>query len=280
MSGSHGNGRIAFSAGKGTREETGPERIELAPSIIVPDIEKCLPDARRQKESKRRASGRKGRRTGFYLWTALGLPVAALFLATYVIGSKGLLVGEPGNPLRPVALSAIAPVAVFLLTYWRSRALRDFLALQSPVLLTALQSWRVIGFAFLPLYAFGHLPALFAWPAGIGDLLVGLAAPFLAWQVLKSPSFSRTRRFLAFHLLGLFDFALAIAAAAMSSGVVPRLVPGGIGSAAMEVWPMNIFPGFLVPLFIILHLSVLLPLLARKETRPTGQVQDFARGAT
>lgn len=282
MSSSHGSDSFAFSVKKGeeSRKEAGPESIESATPINVPAIEDGLPDAQSQKEPERHSSGNGGRLGRPYLWAAIALPVVALFLATYAIGSQGLLVGEPGNPLRPVALSALVPVALFLLIYWRSRALRNFLARQGPVLLTALQSWRVVGFAFLPLYAFGHLPALFAWPAGIGDLLVGMAAPFVAWQVLKTPSFVKTHRFLAFHLLGLFDFALAIATAALTSGVVPQFIPGGISSAAMEVWPMNIFPGFFVPLFIVLHLGVLLPLLARKEIRPAAQMRDFARGAT
>jgi hypothetical protein len=46
-------------------------------------------------------------------------------------------------------------------------------------LLTALQGGRVIGFVFLALYAHGLLPGLFAWPAGLGDVLVGGAAPFV-----------------------------------------------------------------------------------------------------
>ncbi len=43
-------------------------------------------------------------------------------------------------------------------------------------LVTSFQAWRVAGFVFLPLLAFGHLPGLFAWPAGLGDVAVGLAA--------------------------------------------------------------------------------------------------------
>jgi hypothetical protein len=41
-------------------------------------------------------------------------------------------------------------------------------------LLTAIQAWRVIGGMFLVLMWFGLLPGMFAWPAGIGDLIVGV----------------------------------------------------------------------------------------------------------
>jgi hypothetical protein len=282
MSSSHGNDRIAVSAKKGeeTRKKAGLERIESATPINVPAIEYRLPGAERQEVQERQSPEHSDRLARLYLWAAIVLPVSALFLATFVIGTHGLLVGEPGNPLRPIALSALVPVALFLLIYWRSPTLRAFLSRQSPVFVTALQSWRVVGFAFLPIYAFGYLPALFAWPAGIGDLLVGLAAPFVAWRLLKDPGFLKTRRFLAFHLLGLFDFALAITTAALTSGVAPRLIPGGISSAAMEIWPMNIFPGFFVPLFIVLHLAVLLPLMATRKARTLHHAGSLVRGAT
>jgi hypothetical protein len=36
---------------------------------------------------------------------------------------------------------------------------------------------RVAGVAFLLYMALGHLPALFALPAGLGDIAAGIAAP-------------------------------------------------------------------------------------------------------
>jgi hypothetical protein len=282
MSSSHGNDRITLSAKEG---EEARKKAELAAFSAVapfeePTIENLRTGAEGQKEQKDCLSALTDAAARPFPWVTVLLPVLALFLANYVIGSQGLLVGEPGNPLRPIALSALVPVALFLLIYWRSPTLRAFLSRQNPVLLTALQSWRVVGFAFLPIYVFGHLPALFAWPAGFGDLLVGLAAPFVAWRLLKDPGFLKTRSFLAFHLLGLFDFALAITTAALTSGVVPRFIPGGISSEAMEIWPMNIFPGFFVPLFIVLHLAVLLPLLATRKAQRLHHAGSLVRGAT
>lgn len=43
--------------------------------------------------------------------------------------------------------------------------------------LTGVQLWRVVGTVFLPRCARHELPASFAIPAGIGDVLVGLTAP-------------------------------------------------------------------------------------------------------
>ena len=39
----------------------------------------------------------------------------------------------------------------------------------------AVQLFRALGVIFLILYANGQMPGLFAWPAGVGDVIVGLA---------------------------------------------------------------------------------------------------------
>ena len=53
-------------------------------------------------------------------------------------------------------------------------------------LLTELQAWRMIGFAFLAVAAVDALPAGFAVPAGVGDVLVGLTAPIVATLVVRT----------------------------------------------------------------------------------------------
>ncbi len=68
---------------------------------------------------------------------------------------------------------------LFGLVYRLSRRFRAFALGIDLRLLTAMQAWRVIGIMFLALYAFGSLPGLFAWPAGLGDAAVGFAAPFV-----------------------------------------------------------------------------------------------------
>src|SRR5579863_10338608 len=47
-------------------------------------------------------------------------------------------------------------------------------------------SFRMLdGAAFLIIMALGHLPALFALPAGIGDIIAGLAAPLAARRLAQ-----------------------------------------------------------------------------------------------
>jgi hypothetical protein len=47
---------------------------------------------------------------------------------------------------------------------------------------------RVAGVAFLLYMALGHLPALFALPAGLGDIAAGIAAPLVARKLTQAPA--------------------------------------------------------------------------------------------
>ncbi|HJY61231.1 MAG TPA: hypothetical protein VJ418_33025, partial [Streptosporangiaceae bacterium] len=49
------------------------------------------------------------------------------------------------------------------------------------------RSFRVAGVVFLFYLALGHLPALFALPAGLGDIATGIAAPLVALRLAQGP---------------------------------------------------------------------------------------------
>lgn len=203
-------------------------------------------------------------------WTAgqkiaVGVVVLAQFAAAYVIGTGRWLVHDGVSAIPPIAFSAIVPVSLFLAAYVLVPAFRGFVMAQDLRFLTTMQIWRVVGFAFLPIYAFGLLPGLFAWPAGVGDVAVGIAAFLVVARLNRESDYVRARGFLWFNLAGLADFAIAVGTAALSTGVYPQLVAGGVTSAPLDVWPLNIFPSFFVPLFMIMHLAVLLKLRALRK---------------
>jgi hypothetical protein len=200
----------------------------------------------------------------------LGGLLLAQFLAAFVIGYWQLLASTEPGLIRPIALTAIAPVALFLTAYRLVPRFRAFVLAQDIRTLTMIQHWRVIGFCFLPLYALGALPGLFALPAGLGDVAIGIAALFVIARFDRDPDFATSGALVRFHLLGLLDFAVAVTAAGLASGEYPALIPGGVTSGAMEVWPLNMFPSFGVPAFIIIHLAVLLKVAhLRRQARET-----------
>jgi len=191
--------------------------------------------------------------------------IAALAAAAFYIGSTGLAAVDASYQFRPIGITVIVPVALFFTAYGLSSRLRTFILAQDLRLLTMLQHWRVLGFTFLMLYAHDTLPALFAWPAGFGDILIGFTAPIIVWRLVRDPNFATSRRFITFHILGLLDFAAAFVTATLSSGAYPTVFSGAVTSAPMEVWPLNLFPSFGVPLFIIAHVVVLLKVRALRR---------------
>src|SRR5215217_3098900 len=55
----------------------------------------------------------------------------------------------------------------------------------TPMRLALPHTLRVVGVLFLIVMAQGHLPAVFALPAGLGDIAIGVAAPFVALQLAR-----------------------------------------------------------------------------------------------
>ena len=207
------------------------------------------------------------------VWTigklvALFMLLVIWFAVAAVIGDQALLTNANGSLLPPIAITAVVPVAVFLGLYASSSRFRGFVLAQDIETLTMLQLWRVIGFGFLMLYAYGVLPGLFALPAGIGDVAIGLAAPFVVLHLRRDPDYATSSGLVRFQYLGLLDFAVAIITAGLSAGAFASLAPDGITSAPMDVWPLSLFPSFIVPIFIILHLTVLLKLRELRQTQP------------
>jgi hypothetical protein len=145
-----------------------------------------------------------------------------------------------------VAAAAVTPILVFALWFATSEKFRQFAMSLNPQTLTLAQSWRIVGFTFVLLEARGGLPAIFALPAGYGDMAIGLTATFVAWK-LANPV--RRNIFIFWQLLGITDLVTAV-----SLGTTARLLsPNGPSMVAMTVLPLSLVPTFLVPLFLILH---------------------------
>ena len=145
-----------------------------------------------------------------------------------------------------VAIAALTPIVVFSLWFALSEKFRQFALSLSARTLTAAQSWRFIGFIFVLLEARGVLPAIFAWPAGYGDMAIGVTASFVAWKFADP---SHRNAFIAWQLLGILDLVNAVGVGTTAG----LLSPQGPTMAALTVLPLSLIPTFLVPLFLIFH---------------------------
>jgi len=72
----------------------------------------------------------------------------------------------------------------------------------------------VAGVVFLFYLALGHLPALFALPAGVGDIAAGIAAPLVARRLAQGTG---RRAALWFNAFGLTDLVVALTLGALTA---------------------------------------------------------------
>jgi hypothetical protein len=194
-------------------------------------------------------------------YAKLASVLIAVWFASILTASAFHLFGNrPGASPLLVGIAALTPIVIFLLWFASSAGLRKFVLSIDPRTLTAMQSWRIAGFVFLVLAAFGLLPAMFAEPAGWGDMFIGATA-LLAARKLANPG-HRTG-FIAWQLLGVADLVTAVATGTLAG----LLYPHGIPTSAMTVLPMSMIPAFAVPLFLIFHIIC----IAQARRWPVGQ---------
>jgi hypothetical protein len=191
-------------------------------------------------------------------WVVVVASVALTAWATSVIvlGTTGWFDAGPTDtpPLgRAVGLALLA-MAVLLAI---SPALRRLLSDQRRII--ALHVWRYFGVVFLTLMILGRLPALFAVPAGIGDVLVGASARSVA-NAVSLPN--GRRRAIIFNLLGLTDLVVALTLGITTNPGRAHLFDTLPSSEVLTRFPMVVVPAFLVPLAITLHAVSLWQLLA------------------
>jgi hypothetical protein len=183
--------------------------------------------------------------------------VLAIWLTlVFYLGANGAFVRPPGAPPFPILLGATVPLVVFLASYLGSSTFRALVLSTDLRLLTAIQAWRAGGLGFLALQAHGVLPGLFAWPAGLGDIAIGVTAPWVALALIRRPTFVASRLFLVWNLLGILDLIIAVTTGTLSSGFIAGLV-GTVTTAPMAQLPLVLIPAYLVPLFIIFHLTAI-----------------------
>ena len=187
--------------------------------------------------------------------------VAGFFLAwlalILVLGARSAFVAPLGAPPLALLIGLVAPLSLFVLGYRTIPALRDFILSADLRLIVGIQAWRWAGFGFLTLYFYKVLPGVFAWPAGLGDMAIGLTAPLVLYALLRRPDFAAGRRFVAWNLSGILDLTVAVSIGAL----VPLLAPnfyGTVSTAPMTELPLVLVPTFLVPTFLMLHFIALL----------------------
>lgn len=195
------------------------------------------------------------RRAGTRLAAAIALAVWLLLVLT--LGAVGAFVAPPGTPPLPIAIGVSAPLVLFFVWLRLSPSFREFVLSLDLRFIAAMQAWRWAGLGFLDLYAYKVLPAVFALPAGLGDMAIGVTAPWIILGLLRQPDFAARSAFIRWNVFGILDLLIAISIGTVST-LFASGAPGEISTAPMATLPLLVIPAFLVPFFLMLHATALM----------------------
>jgi len=193
------------------------------------------------------------------LAVAAGVVLGGWLAASAVIAARGYYQGTVDGP--PWLGIAAGGSLIALLAMSRVPAVARALAAPGSLSRSALpHAFRVAGISFLMVMALGHLSALFAIPAGLGDMAVGIRAPFVARQLARGTGH---RSAVWFHALGTVDLVNALVLGGLTGyGILHSTPP----SDALAALPIVLIPTASVPLLLALHVVSLRRLVARSRT--------------
>jgi hypothetical protein len=199
-----------------------------------------------------------GRRRAALLAGAAAVVLGGWLTASAVIADHGWYQTLPWFPV------AVAGYLGLLLALSRIPVVAR--ALAAPGMVSRLElphAPRVAGVAFLLYLALGHLPALFALPAGLGDIAAGIAAPLVAFRLARGTG---RRGALWFNAFGLTDLVVALTLGALTGFGLLSVTPS---SAPITELPLALIPTATVPLLFVLHITSMRTLVRAPRPAPS-----------
>jgi hypothetical protein len=187
---------------------------------------------------------------------ASAVVLAGWAVVTALLAQRGFFRPPDLYSPPPVGIALSLALAVWAVCLLISPSLRGLLTNQRHLIL--LNLWRLVGVVFLVLMANGQMPALWALPAGIGDVIVGATAPWIA-RHLETPE--GQRQAIIFTLFGMADLVVAVGLGVMTSPGPAHVFRTTPTSELATQFPLALVPVFLVPLAFILHVVSLWQLL-------------------
>jgi hypothetical protein len=202
------------------------------------------------------------RRTATMLTAAGGAGLGGWLLASGLLARAGVY-HQPSGQAAPWFGVAVAGTLLGLLAATRIPPMPRVLAAPGTAARLALpHTLRVVGVTFLLVMAQGHLPAVFALPAGLGDIAACLAAPFVARRLAHGGGRARA---VWFNLLGILDLVVALGIGFLA-GLGPwRPLEVTPSTEPLSLLPLALVPTVAVPLALALHLVSLRRLRAAAQ---------------
>jgi hypothetical protein len=202
-------------------------------------------------------------------WLAVMIPYTLWFAVAWSAAINGAFrTGASPFPLLPMAI--VLPVIIAAPLLLLSKRVGQVLDAMPASWLVALQLYRVFGGWFLAAALRGAVPAVLGVPAGIGDMLTGVFAVPAAIAVATGTA-QGWRAAIAWNILGLADFAVAITLGLVTSPGRFQLIVPDVPSIGTGAYPGVLTPAFVVPCSILLHALSLRQLRRRREAEAASR---------
>ena len=208
-----------------------------------------------------------GRRTATAVAATTAAVLGGWLVVSGLLARAGVYRQDPGEivPWFPVV---VAGTLIALLLATRIPLVSRILADPgTPARLALPHTLRVVGVLFLIVMAQGHLPAAFALPAGLGDIAIGVAAPFVARRLARNTGRAGAARF---NVLGILDLIVAGSIGFLLIGLV-EVTPS---TEPLLLLPLALIPTVPVPLALALHIVSLRRV--RTTARPVKDQVDLS----
>lgn len=189
------------------------------------------------------------------LVNAFAIALIGWFLAAAISAWFGAYAAAPGA-VPTIQYALLTPILIGAWLIWRSSTVALVIDAIPQQWLVGVQIFRILGGIFLILYAMGRMPGVFAWPAGIGDLLVGALSPVVAIAYARAPR-ENGDLVLWWNIIGLTDLVVAVATGVASSPSAIQVTAFDHPNELISMFPLVLVPAFLVPLWILLHIASL-----------------------
>jgi hypothetical protein len=216
-----------------------------------------------------------GRRTATMVTVVAAPGLGGWLLASGLVARAGAYHQASGQAAPWFGVAVAGTLLVLLAATRIPVVARILTAPGTPARLALPHSLRVVGVTFLLVMAQGHLPAVFALPAGLGDIAAGLAAPSVAIRLAQGGRI----RAVWFNLFGILDLVVALTIGFLA-GLGPwRPLEVTPSTEPLSLLPLALVPTVAVPLSLALHLVSLrrLRVAARPEDDRAGHVLASAR---
>jgi len=199
------------------------------------------------------------------MYSRLATLLMAWLAGAIMLSQSDLLANDALVP--PVLGAAVALPPLLALLVWKiSDRVQDFVLNADLRILILLHSLRTIGMGFLFLYAFGLLHPIFAFPAAIGDAMAAVGALTIGIALFKGMKVP-VRSVRRWNFFGLLDFGVAVTAGMLMRSTF--LGSSELNTDLLGSFPLAIFPTFLVPMMVIVHMAIYAKLNRQQESQGT-----------